>query len=605
MQPDNQPDSADPASVTNPEASSGPAPTAESPVVSSSSEATPATATPEPAVTTDTAAPEAPASTAPKPITSEPAPVVASSANSPAPVVPSAPKRRKKTLLFVVAVVVLVLVLGAGYAFAFYIPNKPQNVWKSGLVNTGKAYDKLTDYAASAAPSKGSDIAGSFKVGGPLVADGSFNGKTAGQNGQLAGTVSVAGVKLSYELRTIASTGKAPDVYIKTDALDSLGGLLGGAGGNQFGTTQKTSSQWFVIDHTLFEQLGQKAVSQPPSRADVIALLKTVGNTNKQYLFTDDPQHAVLSIKTMVGHENKDGRSTYHYKADVNKAHLQAYLQALCANIKSDKVGKLLMQSDPSSDCSDWPKQADSFAGSGVDVWMDMHTKLIHSMRFTDAKDSSKYLEIGQDYQSGSQYPFMVTFHGKQDDTENAGTIKFTVDTSTSAFNVSSNFTSGSGDKASTFTVDLKVTPDSNPALKVEKPANAQSLLDLMKGLGVSLPTSTSPSVSSSASGSTLQVQARDTERKTDIASLQAHLEAYYAMEGKYPTLADLNSQSWRAAHMQGLDNEALKDPQGTSATLVASPTAKAYAYQPNTDGSKYTLTATLEAGGTYVKTNL
>ena len=67
---------------------------------------------------------------------------------------------------------------------------------------------------------------------------------------------------------------------------------------------------------------------------------------------------------------------------------------------------------------------------------------------------------------------------------------------------------------------------------------------------------------------------------------------------------------------MKGLDEEALKDPKGTSATLVAAPAANSYAYAVTATGggacdnttndcAVYVLTATNEGGGTFTKNNL
>lgn len=112
-----------------------------------------------------------------------------------------------------------------------------------------------------------------------------------------------------------------------------------------------------------------------------------------------------------------------------------------------------------------------------------------------------------------------------------------------------------------------------------------------------------------------IQQKARDTERKTDINALHGQLEAYQAQNGKYPTLANVNDSAFRATDMKGLDAAALQDPKGTAQTLVAAPVANEYAYAVlpagcddlvgGTDCTSYTLTATLEGGGTYVKQSL
>lgn len=113
-----------------------------------------------------------------------------------------------------------------------------------------------------------------------------------------------------------------------------------------------------------------------------------------------------------------------------------------------------------------------------------------------------------------------------------------------------------------------------------------------------------------------IQQKARDSQRQTDIQALDSHLESYYAQNGSYPSLAVLTSTGWIAANMKGLDPAALVDPKGGS--LAATSSATAYGYAPLAGGSactdtgsgttatsncdSFTLTATLEGGGTYVK---
>lgn len=110
-----------------------------------------------------------------------------------------------------------------------------------------------------------------------------------------------------------------------------------------------------------------------------------------------------------------------------------------------------------------------------------------------------------------------------------------------------------------------------------------------------------------------IQEKARDTKRKTDVNALQGQIEAYQAQNGKYPTLANINDSTFRAANMKGLDPAALQDPKGSSQALCGSTTANCYTYaatpsgcdNSTTDCTAYTLTATLEAGGTFSKQNL
>jgi prepilin-type N-terminal cleavage/methylation domain-containing protein len=115
-----------------------------------------------------------------------------------------------------------------------------------------------------------------------------------------------------------------------------------------------------------------------------------------------------------------------------------------------------------------------------------------------------------------------------------------------------------------------------------------------------------------------IQQKGRDTERQTDVKALHGQIEAYYAQNGSYPSLADLNDTTFRGANLKGLDDGALKDPKGTAGTLVGTaPAAGTFAYvyaaEPanctSTTCTSYTLTAALEGkidgATTYVKKSL
>ena len=111
-----------------------------------------------------------------------------------------------------------------------------------------------------------------------------------------------------------------------------------------------------------------------------------------------------------------------------------------------------------------------------------------------------------------------------------------------------------------------------------------------------------------------IQRNARNRTREADINALHSQIEYYYGQNGTYPTLANLNDSDWRSTNLKGLDAEALKDPQGSAATLVDTPAADSYAYAVSPancdngsggDCTSYVLTATYEGGGSFVKNSL
>lgn len=163
---------------------------------------------------------------------------------------------------------------------------------------------------------------------------------------------------------------------------------------------------------------------------------------------------------------------------------------------------------------------------------------------------------------------------------------------------------------------DYLVIPSSH-----HKGANCQTISPYLYnsggGSGCSLFSSSSycaQPLQSQSSSSPSSGTAQDTERKTDINSLQSHLESYYASNGHYPTLSDLNDPAWVATNMKGLDAAALCDPTDASKSckLVSSPSKGAYSYEVDdsnyqactTESScaSYIVSATLSSGEQYTK---
>lgn len=505
-------------------------------------------------------------------------------------------------------ILIILLVLGGGSAagyFGYYLPNKPENIWSTALTNTGKGYDKLSQYATTTKNIKGLSMKGSFKFSGAVATDGSFDGSSEGGNSELTGNISAVGLKVAVDLRTIANNGNSPDIYFKVNGLEGLGNLFGVSDPTYATALNGLNNQWYVIDHTLFDQFAKGSNSSLQlNNQDVSSILKAVGDASKQYVFTNDEKKMAFKVSKAVGKEKMDGRNTYHYKVAVNKANLKAYINALCGNLKKSKLGKIFSSSDQNFEQTVGCTQAQSDAAKlnesdTADVWVDLHTKLIHKVRFSDKTNPSSYFDIAQDYQGGDNFPFSLGFSDGQGKSTTSGSVKMSLNMKTNVFTLNGDLKS-SGDSSESGTFSLSIAP-STAAVKVSAPTGAKNILQLLNDLGI-------PQIYGG-----VQSSAKDTERKTDINALYGQLEAYYADSGKYPTLANLNTPSWLAANMKGLDIAALQDPEGTSSKLLGAPAAKAYSYQALPAGcdnvktacSDYTLTATLSDGTTYVKQSL
>jgi prepilin-type N-terminal cleavage/methylation domain-containing protein len=123
-----------------------------------------------------------------------------------------------------------------------------------------------------------------------------------------------------------------------------------------------------------------------------------------------------------------------------------------------------------------------------------------------------------------------------------------------------------------------------------------------------------------------VQAKNRNSDRQTNINTIQGELETYYAQNSAYPSLVQLNDPAWRHANLKDLADGTIQDPTWNKNSpackangqpaFAARPTEKCYSYQAAAaDGSdctdakvvcaRYTLTAMLEGGEKYVKGSL
>ncbi len=112
-----------------------------------------------------------------------------------------------------------------------------------------------------------------------------------------------------------------------------------------------------------------------------------------------------------------------------------------------------------------------------------------------------------------------------------------------------------------------------------------------------------------------IQKKARDSKRQTDVTAVASHLEAFYANNGYYPTLTDLQDTAaggFVNSQLKGLDPSALKSPEGDTIAGTAGNGSSGWAYGYTTTGctatsassttnecTAFTLTANLEGSST------
>ncbi len=534
------------------------------------------------------------------------------------------PKFAHKRTLFILAGSTLVtLLLTAGAVFGLYVPNTPTAVWSTSINRSGKALDTLVTTATE--PKKLQEYKTS-ELGGTLTAKlqgstyaGDFTAKfdkTSLDGGLNFTAKNTSGPDTTFSakvLTQIPANSSYPDMYFQITGLKAMGldSFYPGVGGYD--------GKWIVADSAYLQSIGANYLSGADNNvknitaADVSEVARASSSVTKDYLFSTDEAKAVLVKQSFVGKETVDGVKAYHYKVGVDIAHAKAYCVALSDKLLSTNAYKKISGSSTTEiadakktatkDCpqsiDQTLKSADSF-----DVWLDGKYKLIYKVRAYDKVDKGIYTDVGQVYKGDDNLSLFVAYH----DTKGKADGKFVLDT-----NIKTNVTTGTLTYAGTSSenpYDVKLTlaaKTSSETVKITKPAGALPIQQLLDKLGVSTGAAASSTAPAGGSGS-IGTKAKDAERQTDINALQAHLEAYNAQNGVYPTLIELNTAQWRATNMKGLDPTALQDPSGTSPVLVATATATQYGYQATSctnDGcAGFTLTAKLSDASSYTKTN-
>lgn len=413
------------------------------------------------------------------------------------PPVAAAKKNAFKKLGIVPVVAIAAFLLFGGAAAAYFgvvVPNKPENVWKTSLENTGKGFDKLLTYTQQQKDVKGSKASGSFKVeSSDVVIDGTFEGKTYEKNGSYKADVGAAGARINAEILSNVPEGStSPDVYFKVKGVASISSLLGAESPELSAQLSQLDNQWYVIDHTLFDQVQASATQSKDGKTpqltaeDIVAIQAAITKVNNEYFFTADPSKAVLKVSTTVGKETVDGRSMYHYQVTFDKEHLKTYVTAMKDELKKTKLGELYAQDgqtfEEAIQFDELIKSIDEMKeDQKADVWADISTKLIRKIKFTSNEKETTSLEIALNYNGGSTFPFVFTI--KSDDPNDKGelSLKVEIDTQKRSTLLEANADVTTEGQNTKFNVKATAEVNTEP-VEFNKPADAVSVYELLGG---------------------------------------------------------------------------------------------------------------------------
>jgi hypothetical protein len=409
------------------------------------------------------------------------------------------PKKKFGRLGLPVIIAGVVFVLagsGAAAYFGYIVPNKPENVWKTALKNTAEGYNTLVGYQQNNKAHTTAVVKGSYKVSGAFATDGTIDAKadTKTNNADIKFDVGAVTSRINVEARVIGSANsKNPDIYIKASGFKGLSSALG-----QYGPMlDGLDGQWIAVDHTLLDNLESSALSGSGSSVsptnvtdltqdDLAQIYKAVGDVDQQYLLTTDTNKAVLTVVKTVGKEKQDGRTVYHYQVGLNKQHTKDYANALVDRLQNTPLSKVLdgKKLRDSIDMNSVISAIDKIKDSDTaDVYVDTGTKLIRTVRFTDAQNTQTYVELKMPYLSGDQIPLTLTMHDVSDSGEaSIATLGFNVNGKKDTADVNIDIDvpgSAKGDKHTIGNVKLSVT-GSTDTVTVDKPTGAKSLNEII-----------------------------------------------------------------------------------------------------------------------------
>lgn len=442
--------------------------------------------------------------------TTQPTGTVSSSqSNTPAVVGTNQPKKKRferKTILIGLAI----LLIGGSAAafFGYYLPNRPENVWRRALANTADGYDRMVEYGESNKDIKGIKAKGTLKAEGAMAADGSFEAVSYEGKSKSTSTFGFAGVRYNLEtITTVPEGATSPDMYFRLTGVKGIGSLFADSPYANVGAViEGLDNQWVFIDHTFFDQLlvsGGNNQEATFDQNDIFGIARAVGEVNREYLFSAKEDKRVFTIVQQVGKEERAGRSVYHYVVGYDKENLKQYVKALKDKLKETKVKDLAEVSgrtyDEYFDIEEMLEKIDKLEESeSADVWVDMKTKLVRVARFTSKDNKENYVELKMPYNGGDEYPFIL-FTNSVDDAPSTTEIGFRINTSknTAKLNLDS-VTSGEGQDQK-IKVAVNFEPNNEP-VEVIIPDSTRSILELISALFGSLSAGEEPGTGSSGS---------------------------------------------------------------------------------------------------------
>ena len=237
-----------------------------------------------------------------------------------------------------------------------------------------------------------------------------------------------------------------------------------------------------MLDNIQNQYGGTQSATDELKQEDLNQIAQKAGEAIKDHLLTADTTKSVFVVKEKIGKEERDGRGTYHYKAQVDKQHLKDFAAELKDKLNETKLKEVLGQRslEETMDYDQLLKEIDGIDESKTvaDVWVDRQAKLFSAIRFSEEGKPDNFVEFGTPYTGGDEVPFVVKAGVKEDDSDLSGDFRVTLNTKTNT----SKLTLDASGKSQTSTTKVKATmtaKTNNTPVDVQKPTGAKTISEL------------------------------------------------------------------------------------------------------------------------------
>ncbi len=316
-------------------------------------------------------------------------------------------KKSMKPFIFASVFASLLILAGtAAYVFGIYIPNKPENVWSTGLSRTGQeaqaVVDKITDPEAFNSLSKNKLMVagevntndGKFKFN----LDSAFDQTKSDSNLSFdasAGAATDQNINLQAKVKTnIQEDSVFPNVYFQISGFSALGLDSFIPGINDY------ESKWIAVEQDFYKDtisdLGDVEENDISNvtQQDIVSIIDDVVGVSQDYIFTTDSERAVIVLEEFIATEESEGITANHYKASIDLEKATAFCIAVSDKLINDNQAFRKIEGIKDSnidekresakkDCTyDDQEESREELEKPFDIWMDNKHKIFHKVRF-------------------------------------------------------------------------------------------------------------------------------------------------------------------------------------------------------------------------------